>query len=119
MDQPMGGPRTMKRKQARVTRQGAAALAGLTAVALLAAGCNAGGGSATASGASTDLAGVTITVALPADSPAAAEGLSTYWYETTGAFGGTVLDASGKPQFTDPSSPGYKAAQWMVDAIKG
>lgn len=49
---------------------------------------------------------------------AAAEGLSTYWYETTQAFGGSVLDAAGKPQFTDPSSPGYKAAQWMVDAIK-
>lgn len=49
---------------------------------------------------------------------AAAEGLSTYWYETTQAFGGTVLDATGKPQFADPSSPGYKAAQWMVDAIK-
>ncbi len=49
---------------------------------------------------------------------AAAEGLSTYWYETTQAFGGTVLDAKGKPQFTDPSSPGYKAAQWMVDAIR-
>ena len=49
---------------------------------------------------------------------AAAEGLSTYWYETTQAFGGTVLDANDKPQFTDPSSPGYKAAQWMVDAIK-
>jgi len=251
----------MKRRQAQVTRQ-KAALAGLTAVALLAAGCSAGGGSATASGASTDFSGVTITVALPADSPpaadlavftqqtgikvnwatsdwdslqtkisaaatantyfadvtnvdwsrvgqlgklgwfqplekyldanslkadmpqlgsftlnghivgvpydssymvttvntdlfakagittmpttldeytndlkqikakgvveyplnipfAAAEGLSTYWYETTGALGGTVLDASGKPQFTDPSSPGYKAAQWMVDAIKG
>jgi multiple sugar transport system substrate-binding protein len=252
----------MKRKQARVTRQGAAGLAGLTAMALLAAGCSAGGGSATASGSSTDSAGVTITVALPTDPPpaadlaaftkqtgikvnwassdwdslqtkisaaatantyfadvtnvdwsrvgqlgklgwfqplekyldanslkadmpqlgsftlgghivgvpydssymvttvntdlfakagittmpttldeytndlkqikakgvveyplnipfAAAEGLSTYWYETTGALGGTVLDASGKPQFTDPSSPGYKAAQWMVDAIKG
>ena len=49
---------------------------------------------------------------------AAAEGLSTYWYETTGAFGGTVLDESGKPQFTAPDSAGYKAAQWMVDAIK-
>lgn len=48
----------------------------------------------------------------------AAEGLSTYWYETTGAFGGTILDKDGKPQFTDPSSPGYKAAQWMVDAMK-
>jgi multiple sugar transport system substrate-binding protein len=49
---------------------------------------------------------------------AAAEGLSTYWYETTQAFGGTVLDANGKPQFTDPSSAGYKAAQWMVDAMQ-
>jgi multiple sugar transport system substrate-binding protein len=49
---------------------------------------------------------------------AAAEGLSTYWYETTGAFGGTVLDKDGKPQFTSPDSPGYKAAQWMVDALK-
>jgi multiple sugar transport system substrate-binding protein len=49
---------------------------------------------------------------------AAAEGLSTYWYQTTGAFGGTILDASGKPQFTDPSSAGYKAAQWMIDALK-
>jgi multiple sugar transport system substrate-binding protein len=49
---------------------------------------------------------------------AAAEGLSTYWYETTNAMGGTVLDAKGKPQFTDPGSGGYKAAQWMVDAMK-
>jgi len=49
---------------------------------------------------------------------AAAEGLSTYWYETTNAFGGTILDGSGKPQFTSPDSAGYKAAQWMVDAMK-
>lgn len=49
---------------------------------------------------------------------AAAEGLSTYWYETTGAFGGTVLDGSGKPQFSSPDSGGYKAAQWMVSGIK-
>jgi len=49
---------------------------------------------------------------------AAAEGLSTYWYETTGAFGGSILDKDGKPQFTSPDSPGYKAAQWMVDALK-
>lgn len=48
----------------------------------------------------------------------AAEGLSTYWYEATNAFGGTVLDRQGKPQFTTPGSAGYKAAQWMVDAIK-
>jgi multiple sugar transport system substrate-binding protein len=49
---------------------------------------------------------------------AAAEGLSTYWYETTQAMGGTILDGKGKPQFTSPSSGGYQAAQWMVDAIK-
>jgi ABC-type glycerol-3-phosphate transport system substrate-binding protein len=49
---------------------------------------------------------------------AAAEGLSTYWYQTTAAFGGTILDGSGKPQFSTPDSPGYKAAQWMVDALK-
>src|SRR5262249_7072066 len=49
---------------------------------------------------------------------AAAEGLSTYWYEATGAMGGTLLDAKGKPQFTNPSSGGYQAAAWMVNAIK-
>jgi multiple sugar transport system substrate-binding protein len=49
---------------------------------------------------------------------AAAEGLSTYWYQTTAAFGGTILDAQGKPQFAAATSPGYKAAQWMVDAVK-
>ena len=49
---------------------------------------------------------------------AAAEGLSTYWYQTTEAFGGKILDANDKPQFTSPDSAGYKAAQWMVDAIK-
>jgi multiple sugar transport system substrate-binding protein len=49
---------------------------------------------------------------------AAAEGLSTYWYQTTAAFGGTILDGQGKPQFATPDSPGYKAAQWMVDALK-
>jgi multiple sugar transport system substrate-binding protein len=49
---------------------------------------------------------------------AAAEGLSTYWYEATHAFGGTVLDKDGKPQFADPNSAGYKAAAWMVDALK-
>lgn len=55
----------------------------------------------------------------PLDIPfAAAEGLSTYWYQTTAAFGGTVLDEQGKPQFTDPGSAGYKAAQWMVDALR-
>jgi multiple sugar transport system substrate-binding protein len=49
---------------------------------------------------------------------AAAEGLSTYWYQTTAAFGGTILNGAGKPQFATAGSPGYKAAQWMVNAIK-
>ncbi|GAB3556575.1 ABC transporter substrate-binding protein [Spelaeicoccus albus] len=49
---------------------------------------------------------------------AAAEGLSTYWYQTTGAFGGTILDGKGRPQFTSPDSAGYKAAQWMISALK-
>ena len=55
----------------------------------------------------------------PLDIPfAAAEGLSTYWYEMTAAFGGQVLSASYKPEFTSPSSPGYKALAWMVNAYK-
>lgn len=49
---------------------------------------------------------------------AAAEGLSTYWYQTTGAMGGTILDGQGKPQFSSRSSAGYKAAQWMVSALE-
>ena len=49
---------------------------------------------------------------------AAAEGLSTYWYHTTNAFGGNVLDKGGMPLFATPDSPGYKAAQWMVSALK-
>jgi multiple sugar transport system substrate-binding protein len=55
----------------------------------------------------------------PLDIPfAAAEGLSTYWYEMTGAFGGQVLSSTYKPEFTSPSSPGYKAMTWMVNAYK-
>lgn len=55
----------------------------------------------------------------PLDIPfAAAEGLSTYWYQLTAAYGGQVLDASYAPVFTSPSSAGYKALQWMVDAYK-
>jgi multiple sugar transport system substrate-binding protein len=58
-------------------------------------------------------------VQYPLDIPfSAAEGLSTYWYQTTAAFGGSILDGQGKPQFTDPASGGYRAAQWMVDALK-
>lgn len=49
---------------------------------------------------------------------AAAEGLSTYWYETTGAFGGTILDGDGEPQFAEKDSPGYKAAEWLIQAVE-
>ena len=55
----------------------------------------------------------------PLDIPfAAAEGLSTYWYEMTAAFGGNVLSANYKPLFTSPSSAGYKAMTWMINAYK-
>jgi len=58
-------------------------------------------------------------VSHPLDIPfAAAEGLSTYWYQMTAAFGGYVLDNSWKPVFASPSSAGYKAMQWMVNAYK-
>ncbi|WP_375484092.1 ABC transporter substrate-binding protein [uncultured Jatrophihabitans sp.] len=58
-------------------------------------------------------------VKYPLDIPfAAAEGLSTYWYQTTAAFGGSVLDAKQRPQFTATGSAGHRAAQWMVDAIR-
>jgi len=49
---------------------------------------------------------------------ATAEGLSTCWYQVTSAFGGQVLTAQDTPAFTSPSSPGYKAMTWMVDAYK-
>jgi len=49
---------------------------------------------------------------------ATAEGLSTCWYQITAAFGGQVLTAQDDPAFTSPSSPGYKAMTWMVDAYK-
>jgi multiple sugar transport system substrate-binding protein len=49
---------------------------------------------------------------------ATAEGLSTCWYQMTAAFGGQVLTAQDAPAFTSPSSPGYKAMAWMVNAYK-
>jgi len=58
-------------------------------------------------------------VQYPLDIPfAAAEGLSTTWYQVTGAYGGSILDGAGKPQFTSPDSPGYKAAEWMISTLK-
>ena len=49
---------------------------------------------------------------------ATAEGLSTCWYQMTAAFGGQVLTPQDAPAFTSPSSPGYKAMTWMVNAYK-
>jgi multiple sugar transport system substrate-binding protein len=55
----------------------------------------------------------------PLDIPLQAqEGLSTYWYETTAAFGGHVLTAQHTAAFTSPDSAGYKALQWIVNAYK-
>jgi multiple sugar transport system substrate-binding protein len=49
---------------------------------------------------------------------ATAEGLSTCWYQITSAFGGQVLTSKDTPAFTSPSSPGYQAMTWMVNAYK-
>jgi multiple sugar transport system substrate-binding protein len=49
---------------------------------------------------------------------ATAEGLSTCWYQITSAFGGQVLTSKDTPAFTSPSSPGYQALAWMVNAYK-
>ena len=55
----------------------------------------------------------------PLDVPfSAAEGLSTYWYELTAAYGGQVLSSTYKPEFTSPTSAGYKAMEWLVSAYK-
>jgi multiple sugar transport system substrate-binding protein len=49
---------------------------------------------------------------------ATAEGLSTCWYQMTAAFGGQVLTAQDAPAFTSPSSPGYQAMAWLVNAYR-
>ena len=48
----------------------------------------------------------------------ASEGTSSAWYLLTTAMGGTLLDDAGQPAFTEPSSPGYKAFDFMVSAYK-
>jgi multiple sugar transport system substrate-binding protein len=58
-------------------------------------------------------------VAHPLGMPlAAAEYLSTYFYELTNAFGGTPLTCTYAPTFASPSSAGYKAVAWIVNAYK-
>jgi multiple sugar transport system substrate-binding protein len=48
----------------------------------------------------------------------ATEGGVTPWYLLTLAMGGQLFDDNLKPEFASPSSSGYKALQWEVDAIK-
>jgi len=47
----------------------------------------------------------------------ATEGTSTAWYLLTLAFGGQLFDANFAPAFATPDSGGYKALQFMVDAV--
>ena len=47
----------------------------------------------------------------------ATEGTSTAWYLLTLAYGGQLFDANLAPAFTSPDSGGYKALQFMVDAV--
>ena len=48
----------------------------------------------------------------------ATEGTSTAWYLLTKAFGGELFTSDFKPLFTSPSSAGYKALKWELDALK-
>ncbi len=47
----------------------------------------------------------------------ATEGTSTAWYLLTLAYGGQLFDPNLQPAFTSPDSGGYKALQFMVDAV--
>jgi multiple sugar transport system substrate-binding protein len=49
---------------------------------------------------------------------AATEGGVTPWYLLTLALGGQLFDANLKPIFQSPSSAGYRALQWEVNAVK-
>jgi multiple sugar transport system substrate-binding protein len=47
----------------------------------------------------------------------ATEGTATLWYLLTLAYGGQLFDENFQPAFTSPDSGGYKALQFMVDAV--
>lgn len=49
---------------------------------------------------------------------APAEALSIQWYIFTRAFGGQVFGPNYQPLFASPSSAGYKALAWIVNAYK-
>ncbi|MEO7117375.1 MAG: extracellular solute-binding protein, partial [Candidatus Limnocylindrales bacterium] len=48
----------------------------------------------------------------------ASEGTSSAWFLVTTAMGGSLFDDAGKPAFSDPTSPAYKAFDFMVSAYK-
>ncbi|MDR3436212.1 extracellular solute-binding protein [Telmatospirillum sp.] len=48
----------------------------------------------------------------------ATEGTSTAWYLLTKVFGGDLFDKDFKPLFIDPNSPGYKALNFEITALK-
>jgi multiple sugar transport system substrate-binding protein len=47
----------------------------------------------------------------------AGEETSMTWYLNVLAYGGQLVDANGQPQFEDPSSGGYKALKFYIDAL--
>jgi multiple sugar transport system substrate-binding protein len=47
----------------------------------------------------------------------AGEDTSMTWYLNVLAQGGQLVDANGQPQFEDPSSGGYKALKFYIDAL--
>jgi len=49
---------------------------------------------------------------------AATPGLSQCWYQMAAAFGGSIVNSSFSPEFTSPSSAGYKALAWMIEQYK-
>ncbi|MFQ3544544.1 extracellular solute-binding protein [Halobacillus rhizosphaerae] len=48
----------------------------------------------------------------------ATEGSATPWYLMTKAFGGELFDEDGNPQFTDKSSAGYQAMEYLISGMK-
>ena len=47
----------------------------------------------------------------------AGEDTSMTWYLNVLAYGGQLVDANGQPQFEDPSSGGYQALKFYIDAL--
>lgn len=54
-------------------------------------------------------------IALPLS---ATEGTATAWYLLTKAYGGELFDSNSKPLFATAGSPGYKALEFIAQALK-